>query len=242
MEEKKATMLIRFKGVLQRRLFDGVSVLIPLLVTVLVSIFLVEKADSVIRVLPFIKDKTLLGYPLDFPGIGVVVFMFIFFTVGVIAVSAWGRRLIELNSRLIRNTPVVGSVYGVTEQLTEVLSSKYNFSRVVFLEWPKDGMLALGFVTGRAYNSDNQTSLAVIYVPTVPNPTSGNMAFVNEDDVYETDISVEAAMRLVFTGGIVMPEYISLARLPKDIEDTDLKRATDLFAGRFHLEVNQKEV
>ena len=242
MEDKKVTMLTRFKLVLQRRLFDGVSVLIPLLVTVLISIFLVEKADSVIRVLPFIRNQTLLGYPLDFPGIGVVVFILIFFIVGVIAVSAWGRKLIELNSRLMRNTPVVGSVYSVTEQLTEVLSSKYNFSRVVFLEWPKDGMLALGFVTGRAYNTDTQTSLAVIYVPTVPNPTSGNMAFVNEDDVYETDISVEVAMRLVFTGGIVMPEYISLARLPKGVNSELLKLIPDSFTGRFHLEVNQKEI
>lgn len=236
-EERKPRAISRFKATLQRRMIDGVVVLIPLLVTILVIAFLVENADSFIRGLPFIMDQTLLGYPIDFPGIGVVVFLIIFFIVGLIVATAWGRKLMEVKSTILRNTPVVGSIYGVTEQLTEVLSSKYNFSRVVFLEWPKDGMLALGFVTGRAYNVDTQTSLAVVYVPTVPNPTSGNMAFVNEDEVYETDISVEMAMRLVFTGGIVMPEYVSLARLPKAVLEEEKKLPpVDGFAGRFHME------
>ena len=234
--ERKPGFFARFKATLQRRMVDGVVVLIPLLVTILVIAFLVENADSFIRGLPFIEDQTLLGYPIDFPGIGVIVFLIIFFVVGLAVATAWGRKLMEVNSTILRNTPVVGSIYGVTEQLTEVLSSKYNFSRVVFLEWPKDGMLALGFVTGRAYNVDTQTSLAVVYVPTVPNPTSGNMAFVNEDEVYETDISVETAMRLVFTGGIVMPEYVSLARLPRGEFEEEKKWPVDDFAGRFHLE------
>ena len=235
-EERRPGILARFKATLQRRIVDGVVVLIPLLVTILVIAFLIENADSFIRELPFIKGQTLLGYPIDFPGIGVIVFLIIFFVVGLTVATAWGRKLIEVKSTILRNTPVVGSIYGVTEQLTEVLSSKYNFSRVVFLEWPRDGMLALGFVTGRAYNVDTQTSLAVVYVPTVPNPTSGNMAFVNEDEVYETDISVEMAMRLVFTGGIVMPEYVSLARLPSTTLEAGKRWTADDFAGRFHME------
>jgi uncharacterized membrane protein len=237
-EERKPRFFSRFKATVQRRMFDGVVVLIPLLVTILVLAFLIEKADLYIRRLTFIEGQTLLGFPVDFPGIGVIVFLIIFFLVGLIVATAWGRKIIEVKSTILRNTPVVGSIYGVTEQLTEVLSSKYNFSRVVFLEWPREGMLALGFVTGRAYNVDTRISLAVVYVPTVPNPTSGNMAFVNEDDVFETDISVEMAMRLVFTGGIVMPEYVSLARLPRETvdEDEDNEWPTDNFGGRFHLE------
>ena len=238
-EERKPGMFSRLKATLQRRLVDGVVVLIPLLVTIFVIAFLVENADSFVRGLPFIMGQTLFGLPIDFPGIGVIVFLIIFFIVGLFVATVWGRKIMELVSTILRNTPVVGSIYGVTEQLTEVLSSKYNFSRVVFLEWPKDGMLALGFVTGRAYNESTQTSLAVIYVPTVPNPTSGNMAFVNEDDVYETDISIETAMRLVFTGGIVMPDSVSLARLPSvTLLESGEEYPSDLFAGTFHLEAS----
>ena len=77
----------------------------------------------------------------------------------------------------------------------------------------------------------------MVYVPTVPNPTSGNMAFVNEDDVLETDMTVEQAMRLVFTGGLVMPEWMSLGRLPRE-RDSEI---VDEYVGRFHLVSEEPE-
>ena len=83
-------------------------------------------------------------------------------------------------------------------------------------------MVAMGFVTGRAYSSKTQESIVVVYIPTVPNPTSGNMALVPEDDIIETDLTVEAAMKLVFSGGIVLPEAVSLARVPVEREDFGL--------------------
>ena len=71
------------------------------------------------------------------------------------------------------------------------------------------------FVTGRARAPGKEEDLVSVYVPTVPNPTSGNMAFVLEDDVVETDMSVEDAMKLIFSGGMVLPETISMARMPR---------------------------
>ena len=116
---------------------------------------------------------------------------------------------------VLYRVPIVKTVYSVTQQATTTLTSQYRFTRVVFLEWPREGMVAMGFVTGRAYAADTGQSLVVVYVPTVPNPTSGNMAFVIEDDVVETDLTVEDAMRLVFSGGIVLPDRFSMARLPR---------------------------
>ena len=79
----------------------------------------------------------------------------------------------------------------------------------------------MGFVTGQASSADKEIAgtLVAVYIPTVPNPTSGNMAFVVEDDVMETDMSVEDAMKLVFSGGIVLPGESNrsagpVARLP----------------------------
>jgi len=228
-EEKKPNIFSRFKATLQRRVMAGIVALIPLLVTVFVVTFLIENADSLVRGL--LNERDLWGVPLDFPGVGVIVFAVAIFVVGLAMASLWGRKSMDVIGRTLSYVPVMGTVYGVTEQLTSSLTSQYNFSRVVLLEWPRDGMMALGFVTGRIYNRDTHISIAVVYVPTVPNPTSGNMAFVNEDDILETDISVELAMRLVFTGGIVMPESMSLARLPRQRSSEVL----DEFVGRFHL-------
>ena len=96
------------------------------------------------------------------------------------------------------------------------MGSQHRFSRVVFLEWPREGMIAMGFVTGRAMSSRTGETMAVVYIPTVPNPTSGNMAFVMEDDLFETSVSVEAAMKMVFSGGIVLPKTLAFGRLPRD--------------------------
>ena len=71
----------------------------------------------------------------------------------------------------------------------------------------------MGFVTGRVFSEDGNQSMMVVYIPTAPNPTSGNMTFVSEDDVIETDVTVDAAMKLIFSGGIVVSPAMSLARV-----------------------------
>lgn len=131
--------------------------------------------------------------------------------------------------------PFLKSVFGVSRQIMTSLTSQYNFSRVVFIEWPRENMIAMGFVTGRAYSERTGESLAVVYVPTVPNPTSGNMALVVEDNIIETDISVEDAMKLVFSGGISLPENFALARVP--VEDDS--RTFD-FYGAYRVEKSRQ--
>ena len=80
-------------------------------------------------------------------------------------------------------------------------------------------------------NENNRRSNSTgMYIPTVPNPTSGNLAFVMEDDLMETDLTVENAMKLVFSGGIVLPESVSLARLSR-------VRSEDEFIDRFEVDV-----
>ena len=117
---------------------------------------------------------------------------------------------------MLSRVPLVKTFYKITQQGITSLTSSATFTRVVFVEWPREGMVALGFVTGRVFSADRSHSMAVVYIPTVPNPTSGNMAFISEDDVMETDITVDAAMRLVFSGGIVLPEKMVLARAPQE--------------------------
>ena len=88
-------------------------------------------------------------------------------------------------------------------------------------------MVAMGFVTGQVYSEDRERSMVAVYIPAVPNPTSGNMAFIIEDDVMETNISVDDAMKLVFSGGIVLPKSIVMARVPLGTRDPQD------FLGRF---------
>ena len=211
----------RIERHIQRRTVGGIMALVPLMVTVVVLVFVIEKTDSFIRPLAFVSGK-----PWDLPGIGIVALLAIFYVVGLIVSTHLGRVLMGIKNTVLNSVPVVGTIYGATQQAASSMESQHQFNRVVFLEWPREGMIALGFVTGQAFSSKTGDSMAIVYIPTVPNPTSGNMAFVMEDDLFETSISVEEAMKMVFSGGIVVPDSFAFGRLLRDPVPNE-------FAGEF---------
>ncbi len=222
-EDQKPSIFARIENHFQRRVLSGLFELVPLIVTIVVILYLVGVTDGFVRGLPFVKDR-----PWDFPGIGLIVMVVIFYIVGLLGMFRAGQKFLDILSTILRNLPLVRSIYGVTRQAMSSVSSSANFSRVVFIEWPRDGMVAMGFVTGRARAPGMEEDLVSVYIPTVPNPTSGNMAFVLEDDIVETDVTVEDAMKLIFSGGIVLPEDISMARMPREM------RNQTSFIGRYY--------
>ncbi len=224
-QSEKPSVFKRFESHIQGRTLSGLLQLLPLLATAWVMSFLIGQTDSLIRGLAFVE-----GRPWDFPGIGLIVVIVLCYLVGVMITIAVGRSLMDCISLVVSYIPVIKTIYGVTQQATTSMTSQFNFTRVVFLEWPREGMVAMGFVTGRAFTEDGTQSIVSVYIPTVPNPTSGNMAFVVEDEVMETDISVDDAMKLIFSGGMVLPSVISLARLPRE------DRRDDELIGRFETE------
>ena len=210
-EEKKSNIFERAETHIQSRTLQGFVALIPLLVTVLVLAFIISYADGFIRGLPGVN-----GQPWDFPGVGLIIIIVIFYFTGWMESTRAGHKVLLFKDEVLSRVPLVKTFYKITQQGITSLTSSATFTRVVFVEWPREGMVALGFVTGRVFTPDRTQSLAVVYIPTVPNPTSGNMAFIHEDDVMETDITVDTAMRLVFSGGIVLPEKLVLARAPQE--------------------------
>ena len=212
---------------IQGKVGSGLLELLPTLVTIVVITFIIIKTDEFVENLPFVE-----GQPWDVPGIGIVSIVVVSYLAGLLISTGFGRRVMGWKDEVLSHIPVVKGVFGVTRQATTALTSQFNFSRVVFLEWPREGMIAMGFVTARVQAPGREEGLVIVYIPTIPNPTSGNMALVAEDDVLETDLSVEDAMKLVFSGGIVPPKAMSLARVPKGPRDESE------FIGRFETDRN----
>lgn len=188
-----------------RRIFAGFLVLIPLLATIFILSAVYRWLDE--RFEPIVTIESISF--LDVPGIGVAFTLVALYVVGVIVAARAGQKAFDWQNAVLSRIPVVKSIYGVAKQATDALVSPtgHRFSRVVFVEWPRPGVKALGFVTGHCHSPDAGGSLLlVVYIPTVPNPTSGNLAFVGEEDIVETDLSIEDAMKLVFSGGFVLPE------------------------------------
>jgi uncharacterized membrane protein len=193
-----------------RKVFAGFIVLVPLFVTFLVLRFIFSYLDNLFR--PLIRDTPLLrDIPLDFPGVGVVFAVILLYVVGMLVSIRAGRRAIDWQHAVLSRVPVVKSIYSVAKQATDAFSGPvgHHFSRVVFIEWPRAGALALGFITGQVQLQDNRVIVA-IYIPTAPTPTSGMLVMVPQEEVIETDISVEDAMKMVFSVGIVHPPSITL--------------------------------
>ena len=182
-----------------RRVLSGFLLLVPLLITIWILVFVVNLVDDSFR-------PALEGTPLDFKGIGVIVTLILFYVVGAFFA---GQRFQSSQDAVLTRIPVVRTIYGLARQATQSLSSPTSsrFNRVVFLDWPRPGVRAMGFVTGSLdFPDEGGSTLLVVYIPTVPNPTSGMLAWVPEEEVVDADFTMEEAMKAVFSGGIVLPK------------------------------------
>ena len=141
----------RIKGHVQGKTLDGLIALVPLLVSAVVLFFIIGWADQFVRPLAFVA-----GRPWDFPGIGLIVGIVIFYLVGMLISTSFGRTLMTWKNAVLENIPVVKTIYVLTQQATQLMTSQSRFTRVVFLEWPREGMVAVGFVTGRAYREKKE--------------------------------------------------------------------------------------
>ena len=153
---------------------------------------------------------------------GTVLVLFYFLGMLVTGEQGQNRVAVAINA-FLGKIPIVKSIYDVASQTTQALSTPREnaFSRVVFLEWPRPGVRALGLVTGQCVLPHDERTMLVIYIATVPNPTSGMLAVIPEDEVMDAGISVEQAMKIIFSGGIVIPEGLRETITVVDRRDRD---------------------
>lgn len=145
-------------------------------------------------------------------GIGVVIFLVFTILVGWMAKGLIGRSLISFAEGLVERTPVVRSIYSGIKQISETVfaQSERSFERACIIEYPRKGIWAIGFISTNtkgeiaARGNDGRTMLS-IFLPTTPNPTSGFLLFVPEEDVTVLDMTVEEAAKLVISAGLVYP-------------------------------------
>ncbi len=188
----------------------GVLVTAPISITIWVAWNLLRFVDN--RVTPLLppqwNPETYL--PFGLPGLGLVVLVVFLILVGFIAAGFIGRVIMGYAERTLARVPIVRSVYGATKQLFEtVLAQKSTaFRKVVLIEYPCRGTWAVGFMTGQTLGEVQSETADVVYnifIPATPNPTTGFLLFVPERDIHVIDMSVEDGIKLVVSGGIVMP-------------------------------------
>lgn len=149
-------------------------------------------------------------FGLRIPGIGIVVFILFLYFLGFLASNFIGRQLLNFVEHIANRIPIVNSTYQIGKQISSTFSlpEKEIFKKAVLLEHFRENIWTIGFVTGTIIDAATGEKLIKVFVPTVPNPTSGFMAVVKESQVRDPGWTVEEGMKAIISGGIISPPQI----------------------------------
>ncbi|MEJ0038780.1 MAG: DUF502 domain-containing protein [Gammaproteobacteria bacterium] len=202
---------------LRRYLVAGVLVWLPILATLWVISFIVGLMDSILTWLPTsYQPLALIGFRL--PGFGIVVALVVLLVTGLLVTNLIGKRLVQYWDGVIRRIPLVRSIHGGVKSFAEsVFSTSNSFRKVVMIQYPRTGVWSIGFITAEDLAEiHDKTGVAhsCVYIPTTPNPTSGFIVMVPSSEVVELQMTVDSAMKMIITCGVVMPPAPALKVSP----------------------------
>jgi uncharacterized membrane protein len=169
----------------------------------------VDTLDQSLLLLPMaLRTENWLG--IHIPGLGVLATLLIVFLTGAITANLIGQRLVHFWHQILHRIPVVSSIYSSVKQVSDTLfsSSGEAFRKALLVQWPRQGMWTIAFLTGTPGGDVTrylQGDYVSVYVPTTPNPTGGYFVIVPREDVIELDMSVDTALKYVISMGVVAP-------------------------------------
>ena len=146
-----------------------------------------------------------------FPGLGALTLFIIITLIGILARQYVGRKMLGIWEKIINHVPLVNRVYVAVRQLSDSFAKGGGiiFQHPVMIEYPRKGIYSIGFVTRRCEGPFCKLAghnVSSIFIPTTPNPTSGVLIFVPEEDITSLGMSVEDAMKLIISAGTVTPD------------------------------------
>ena len=189
----------------------GILVLTPIILTVYVAWAFITFVDNLVVPIVPIDYRPSNYLPFSIPGLGLII-VFTFTTlVGSLATGLFGRTLIRIWENILNRMPVVRSVYSAIKQILETVMAAQSdaFRQAVLVQYPRKDIWAIGFVTGSTKGEVGKyvnKKMINVFMPTTPNPTSGFLLFFPEKDLIYLKMSVEDALKLVVSGGMVIPK------------------------------------
>jgi len=196
------------KWSLRRYLVAGILIWLPILATVWVVSFFIHIMDETLLLLPpAYRPQALMGFAL--PGLGAVFAFVVVLLTGLLVTNLVGRQLVSLWEELLNRIPIVRSVYGGVKSFAEsVFSQSNSFRKVVMLQYPRQGIWSIGFMTAEDVPEISLklgTQHCSVYISSALNATAGYLVIVPRSEVTELDMSVDSAMKMIITCGVVIP-------------------------------------
>ncbi len=214
MKHKSRLFLARLSKGLGAKFGIGLITIVPFAATVWIIYWIFVNVDNILQ--PLIEP--IFGRTITGLGFGITIGLILLF--GFIASNVIGKRLIQYAESAIPWMPIVHQLYSGIKQILESFSASRDTSRMqpVLTEFPRKGMRVIGFITNELRHESGK-KLLTVFIPTSPNPTSGFLQIVEENEVVRTDISLEDALKMVVSAGKVASDEV-IAQLFKDSEAT----------------------
>ena len=201
-KEKKRSIFTRIRNYF----IAGIVVLIPIGITVYLTIFLVSISS---RILP--KEINPNHYlPYDIPGVEILTAVILITMIGWLSLSFLGKKLLNLLNNILKKIPILRTIYSAIGQMTETFTkSDKEKKNVVLIEYPRKGAWAVGFATKKnsgEITTKTKSNLVNVFVPTTPNPTSGFLLMFPEEEIIYLDMTFEQASKFIVSAGTSNPD------------------------------------
>ncbi len=201
-------------GVRLRNYFvTGIVVVGPIAITIYLARLVISYIDDSVKPLIPASWNPDTYLPFALPGFGILVAVIGITLLGFLAANIVGKTMFSYGDQLVERMPVVRSVYKTFKQIFEtVLADRAtSFKQAALIEWPRPGIHSIVFVTGTVTGEIGERlgaegeEILSVFIPTTPNPTGGYLMFLPRSSVKLLEMSVEDAIKLVISGGLVTP-------------------------------------
>jgi len=202
-------MKINVREILQRYFLAGLLVFLPVVITLWFLGWVIGLMDGLLDVLPArLHPNSYLPFAIQ--GLGAVFTIALILFLGVLTRGVATRRFLAAWDKIFVQIPIFRGVYTAVQKLVQTFLGQSQTNRqVVMIEYPRKGIYTVGFAMGRAWHElekKNETPLVNVFVPTTPNPTSGFYLLVPTNEVAPLNMSMEEALKLITSGGLITPD------------------------------------
>jgi uncharacterized membrane protein len=204
---------------LRRYLVTGLLIWVPLVITLWVLDLIVGTMDRSLELLPAaLHPQNLFGFRI--PGLGALLTVLVVLLTGLAGSNIIGQRAVILWERMLSRIPFVKSIYNSVKQVSDTLfaPSGQAFRKALLVEWPRQGVWTIAFLTGKPGGDVAQhlpPDCVSVYVPTTPNPTGGYFVIVPRASVVELEMTVDEALKYIISMGVVAPPPAKPRAAPK---------------------------
>lgn len=210
---------------IKQSLMTGIFALLPVSITAWLLYTLFKWADGFIysfinAIVPSLNPKNYIHFQLPIfgteiegiPGLGILLLIIILCLIGALTRFVFIKYAITIFDNFVEQIPFANKVYFSLRQIMKTISKPgaEGFRRVVLVQYPREGVYSMAFVTGTApyFGLNQKDKMLSLFMPTTPNPTTGFYFIVPEKDTIPITISIEDAFKIIISGGVLTPEDI----------------------------------